>query len=297
MNSRKLPLLFVLAVFSLSLLFTNCGAKPEKAKSAAAQTTAQTPDSLSFIIACLPTFESLPFYYAKEAGIADSLSLPLRIKTYHSQFDADTALLGTTVDAGVTDLVRQKHYAAEGKMRGQIVWIPLQGEWQLLVNARLRLSELKQLKQRTIAIARYSSSDQYTAHLRDSLRWKFDDMLRPQINDYRVRQQMLDNEQIDAAVLPQPFAFKSKSNGQRVLSTLPSAYHQHSLYLSANAQQNAQKSKQAGLLQQVYNLAVEQLNHHPGTVLDSVLTRTYQLSPEQIKHLRLPRYQTVKVAK
>ena len=297
MNSLKLPLLLFIALF-VGCFATSCGGeKANKDENTEVSSVNDVPDSLSFIIACLPTYESLPFYYAKAAGIADSLSLPLRIKTYQSQFDADTALLGTRADAGVTDIVRQQHYATQGKMRGYVAWIPLQGEWQLLVGGRLRLTEMKQLKQRTIAIARYSSSDQYTAHLRDSLRWKFDDMLRPQINDYRVRQQMLDNEQIDAAVLPQPFAFKSQSNGQRVLATLPSAYHQHSLYLSANAQQNAQKSKQAALLQQVYNLAVEQLNHHPGAVLDSVLIRTYQLSPEQIKHLRLPRYQTVKLAK
>ena len=165
------------------------------------------------------------------------------------------------------------------------------------VSGRLRLTEMKQLKQRTIAIARYSSSDQYTAHLRDSLRWKFDDMLRPQINDYRVRQQMLDNEQIDAAVLPQPFALRAKGNGQRVLATLPSAYHQHTLYLSAQAQQDAKKSKQAQLLKRVYNAAVQRINHKPGAVLDSVLIRTYKLTPEQVKQVRLPHYNEVKTDK
>ena len=297
MNSLKLPLLLFIALI-VGCFATSCGGeKANKDENTEVSSVNDVPDSLSFIIACLPTYESLPFYYAKAAGIADSLSLPLRIKTYQSQFDADTALLGTRADAGVTDLVRQQHYAAQGKMRGYVAWIPLQGEWQLLVGGRLRLTEMKQLKQRTIAIARYSSSDQYTAHLRDSLRWKFDDMLRPQINDYRVRQQMLDNEQIDAAVLPQPFALRAKGNGQRVLATLPFSYHHHALYLSAQAQQDAKKSKQAQLLQRVYNEAVQRINHKPGAVLDSVLIRTYKLTPEQVKQVHLPHYNEVKTYK
>jgi len=152
MNSLKLPLLLFIALI-VGCFATSCGGeKANKDENTEVSSVNDVPDSLSFIIACLPTYESLPFYYAKAAGIADSLSLPLRIKTYQSQFDADTALLGTRADAGVTDLVRQQHYAAQGKMRGYVAWIPLQGEWQLLVGGRLRLTEMKQLKQRTIAI-------------------------------------------------------------------------------------------------------------------------------------------------
>ena len=167
MNSRKFPLfLFFIALF-VGIFTTSCGSgKVNQDENTEANGTHEVPDSLSLTIACLPTYESVPFYYAKAAGIADSLSLPLRIKTYQSQFDADTALLRGSVDAGVTDIVRQQHYARQGKMRGYVAWIPLQGEWQLLVGGRYRITELKQLKQRTIAIARYSSSDQYTAHLR-----------------------------------------------------------------------------------------------------------------------------------
>ena len=298
MNSRKLPLfLFFIALF-VGIFTTSCGSgKVNQDENTEVNGTHEVPDSLSLTIACLPTYESVPFYYAKAAGIADSLSLPLRIKTDQSQFDADTALLRGSVDAGVTDVVREQHYARQGKMRGYVAWIPLQGEWQLLVGGRYRITELKQLKQRTIAIARYSSSDQYTAHLRDSLRWKFDDMLRPQINDYRVRQQMLDNEQIDAAVLPQPFALRAKINGQRVLATLAPSYHQHTLYLSAKAQDDKRKIKQAQLLQRVYNVAIQRIHQHPGAVLDSVLMRTYKLTPEQIRQVRLPHYLEVKSVK
>ena len=74
-------------------------------------------DSTSLRIACTPTAESLPFYYAVRSGICDSIGLPLRVKTYFAQFDADTALLGRTVDGGVTDQYRAAYYRSRGKMR------------------------------------------------------------------------------------------------------------------------------------------------------------------------------------
>ena len=69
------------------------------------------------------------------------------------------------------------------------------------------------------------------------------------------------------------------------------------MYLSAQAQQDAKKSKQAQLLKRVYNAAVQRINHKPGAVLDSVLIRTYKLTPEQVKQVRLPHYNEVKTDK
>lgn len=291
MTLRYLPLFSALIGLCSVLLMASCQQSAPQA-----QQKIEVPDSLALRIACLPTYESLPFYYAQAAGIADSLSLPLKIKTYYAQFDADTALLGTTVDGGVTDVVRQQYYATQGKMRNYASWIPLQGQWQLVVGGRLRVTEVKQLKQRTIAIARFATSDRYTAHLRDSLRWKYDDMLRPQINDYRVRLQMLDNEQIEAAVLPQPFALRAQQSGQRVLTTLPSSQHTFYLWLSPKSQADKRKSQQAQLLQRVYNEAVRELNSRPRAALDSVLLKRYQLTPEQVKMVKLPRYNPVKAS-
>ena len=137
-------------------------------------------DSTSLRIACTPTAESLPFYYAVRSGICDSIGLPLRVKTYFAQFDADTALLGRTVDGGVTDQYRAAYYRSRGKMRDFDNFLSLDGRWSLVAGGRLRIRELHNLKGRTVGMARFANSDHYISRLRDSLRLKSDDLFYAQ---------------------------------------------------------------------------------------------------------------------
>ena len=175
-------------------------------------------DSTSLRIACPLTAESIPFYYAVRSGICDSLGLPLRVKTYFAQFDADTALLGRTVDGGITDHYRAAYYRSRGRMRNFDEFIALNGSWSLLAGGRLRIRELRNLKGRTVGMARYANSDHYITRLRDSLRLKSDDLFFAQVNSFKIRHLMLENEQIDCAVLPEPYASRAVANGNVRLS-------------------------------------------------------------------------------
>lgn len=247
-------------------------------------------DTLSLRIACLPTLDCLPFHYAVQSGLCDSLNLPLYIKTYQAQFDADTALLGNSFDGGVTDAARYAMYQRKGRMKAYTALIPTDGVWKLMVNGALRVKTVEKLKGRTVATARFSVSDAMVAHLKDSLRFQTDDLFQPQINHYRLRREMLDNGQVDAAILPEPFATWASLQGGRPLYTVSSRKHGVALYVKNSALTHERKAKQLELLKKVYNLSVEALNQHPTAALDSVLLKTYKLPQTVVDTLRLPRY-------
>lgn len=248
-------------------------------------------DSTSLRIACTPTAESLPFYYAVRSGICDSIGLPLRVKTYFAQFDADTALLGRTVDGGVTDQYRAAYYRSRGKMRDFDNFLSLDGRWSLVAGGRLRIRELHNLKGRTVGMARFANSDHYISRLRDSLRLKSDDLFYAQINSYRVRLLMLQNEQIDCAVLPEPYASRALAEGNVRLSAARPAEMQMSLFLRQRTLRNKRHRDQAQLLQKAYNLAVAALNKGRTPHLDTVLVRDYQVPANQLSAIRLPHYE------
>lgn len=248
-------------------------------------------DSTSLRIACTPTAESLPFYYAVRSGICDSIGLPLRVKTYFAQFDADTALLGRTVDGGVTDQYRAAYYRSRGKMRDFDHFLSLDGRWSLVAGGRLRIRELRNLKGRTVGMARFANSDHYISRLRDSLRLKSDDLFYAQINSYRIRLLMLQNEQIDCAVLPEPYASRALAEGNVRLSTARPAEMQMSLFLRQRTLRNKRHRDQAQLLQKAYNLAVVALNKGRTPHLDTVLVRDYQVPANQLSAIRLPHYE------
>ncbi len=63
-------------------------------------------DSLALQVAVMPTTDCLPLYLAAECGIADSLGLDMRLRTYMAQMDVDTALQKGRVTVAYSDLIR-----------------------------------------------------------------------------------------------------------------------------------------------------------------------------------------------
>ena len=283
-----------LRVSALGALLLSLGACQRPSASIEVGDRRAPDDSTSLRIACTPTAESLPFYYAVRSGICDSIGLPLRVKTYFAQLDADTALLGRTVDGGVTDHYRAAHYRSSGRMQHFDDYIPLNGSWSLIAGGRLRIRELRNLKGRTVAMARFANSDHFITRLRDSLQLKSDDIFYAQVNNYKIRLLMLQNEQIDCAVLPEPYASRALSEGNVRLSTARPAEMRMSLFIRRRALHSKRHREQTQLLRKAYNLAVAALNKGRSPHLDTVLVKDYQVPAHQLSTVRLPHYTPVR---
>lgn len=139
---------------------------------------------------------------------------------YTSQMDADTALLSPWALAGTTSRARFAHYQSIGKASHLEVLCPIEEQWALMVCGRLRARKVKDLKGLTVAIARQDASDVLlTSILRDA-HLEASAVYRPQINDLSVRMQMMQNGQVDAAMLPQPYAQRAREAGHRIIKLL-----------------------------------------------------------------------------
>lgn len=146
---------------------------------------------------------------------AEGLNIDLRV--FHSQFDADTAILGTTAQGGVTDIARVMLYATQQKPLK--ITSLLGGSWMLMGSSEKNIHTTKQLKGKTLAIARHSASETYSSVSTSAAQLQHEDVLLPQINDYALRANMLNANQVDAAILPEPYATVCRIEGQHVLDT------------------------------------------------------------------------------
>lgn len=253
----------------------------------------QVADTLALNIICMPTLESLPLYHAAESGICDSLNLALGIKTEMAQFDVDSIMRRTQrVDGAVFDVNRLKHYRDTHKALPVTESIRLDGGWQLVTAAPLRIREAKQLKKRIVATARYATSSSLLSNILRGAGINYSDAYHAQINDLSLRTSMLDDAQIDASVLPEPYATLAVSRGHRSIwrsdsvSTLVLCFRNQVL-------KDKRKQKQIETLRQAYNLAVKDLNAHGTHAADSALIKDYQLPQTVIDTLRLPKYRTL----
>ena len=169
-------------------------------------------DSAALHVALMPVAECFPFYVAQRSGIYERLGLDLRIQTLQAQIDTDTALLRRRAELVYSDLARAIMMQQTDTFDLRAVAatdMPL----QLITARRGRVRNLEQLKERMVAISRHSMTDYWSDRLTDTASLAQADIFRPQINDVRIRTDMLCNGTMDAAFLPEPYATEARLRG------------------------------------------------------------------------------------
>lgn len=210
-----LAIVCICAVYPLCLSYQN--ATEEKQEEALSKGGKKTNDKATLHVAIMPTADCLPIYYAQNTGIFHQIGLDIELRSYDSQLDCDTALVGNYADCGWADSERLQ----EKKMRQTDFTILGESSetWQLIACGALRIKELKNLDGRTIAIARNTIESSLLNDMIVGAKLKNERVFRPLINDIKLRAEMLDNNQIDAAMLRWPYAQYAVSKAHKVLAT------------------------------------------------------------------------------
>ena len=152
-------------------------------------------DSAAMKIAVLPTMECLPIVVAKELRLFDTLNVDVRLKKYTSLPECRKALRNKTVEGADTFMT-----------------------FTLLTAKKARLSRISQLPDKIIAADRFGLSKDIAAAVIDSLLKRKEHVFIVQVEDLNVRFDMLRNGNVDAALLPEPYATKARQLGAKELS-------------------------------------------------------------------------------
>lgn len=172
--------------------------------------------------------------------------------------DADTAFMNGDVDGIVSDLVK----ACVWQGNGDSVSIVMGGDLRLwLVTAQnARLLKAESLKEKIIGITRHSAVDFFTDKVLESVKLQSIDLNKPQINKVALRTLMVDQDQYDGAILPEPFASEAVARGaKRLTSTDDVKVKGMMAVLFADSVYKSRK-EEIDKIAAVYDLAVEQLN-------------------------------------
>ena len=164
-------------------------------------------DRAALKIAVMPTMDCLPIFLAYDDSIFKQQGVDVHLRRYTAQMDCDTAIERKRVEGAVTDLIRAHHI----EKRGTALTYPISTNlyWQFITNKRSRISELKQLSDKMVAMTRYSATDYLATLAIDSGKPKYD-AYKVQINDLNIRLRMLLNNEMDAMLLPEPQATKAR---------------------------------------------------------------------------------------
>ncbi|MCM1109071.1 MAG: ABC transporter substrate-binding protein [Clostridium sp.] len=274
---KKMILLF------LAVLTAGCLSEQEKMEQARLKREAE--DSAALKVALMPTLDCLPFFYAQEHGIYRSLNLPARLVTYNAQMDCDTALLRGHVELSYTDLV--KAAALQGAGADLYVIAQTDGSEQLMANKNRPVKNVKQLKDRMVGLSRNGLGDFLTDRFSDSLQLTGMDVFKPQVNDVVLRADMLCNNMLDAAFLPEPHATRARLAGHReIYGSRQTRMNLTAIMATGQAATDTSRHAQIRLLLEGYDQAVAQMNALTGTdSLRTLLSTVCHLSEAVIDNL------------
>lgn len=180
----------------------------------------QDSDSTLFRIAVLPTDECRPFIIAQQHGMFDTLGFTVRLDTFFSAMDADTALLGGHVQMLVTDSVRLAYLNTIRSVETIRPVIVDTIRLMMLTTPASRIKSTKSLKDKIVAVTRNSALDLFADQTMQAVHMKPEELNRPQINDISLRADMLCLAQYDGAILPQPYATYCTGQGAICIATM-----------------------------------------------------------------------------
>ncbi len=264
---------FLFLIFFLSACHSDVKVSPEEQA---------RRDSAALHIALMPVQDCLPFYLAERTGVYDRLGLDLRILTLQAQLDTDTALANGRVQVAYSDLARAIMLQQDSTDVRAIA--AFDGKMELITTRRGRIRKLNQLKEKMVAVARHSITDYWSDRLTDTASLARADIFRPQINDVRVRTDMLCNGTMDAVFLPEPYACEAQLRGNKSNFTTRGLSPQIVVLIATEeALNDTARSRQIDLLLQGYAEVVEQCKDVPG-LHDSIptLLRTLCLTPDSL---------------
>ena len=193
-NNMKYIRIFTIVLTGL-LILAGCGQSYEETKRLSREQRLKLAreDSAALKIAVMPTLDCLPIFIAKDHQLFDTV-VDIRLKRYTAQMDCDTAMMRGRVEGMVTDLVRAERIIQSGMPLKYIA--TTNAYWLLISNRNQRITQLKHLDDKMLAMTRYSVTDLLGDLAVDSAKLKTERVFRIQVNDVYVRLKMLENNEM-----------------------------------------------------------------------------------------------------
>jgi len=271
---KRINYLLILAVLTL----VSCGKsdKELQAERQAQKVAEREAYQKAYKIAVMPTMDCLPAYLLKDSLLYDTAKVDIRLCRFNAQMDCDTAMIGGSVQAAFSDLVRTERL----KHRNKVLMHYLTDtnlNWQLIADKDSKLKQLSDLSDKIVAMTRFSGTDLLTDMAVKKAKPKYQ-VFRVQVNDVLVRLAMLQNHEIDAYWFAEPQITKALAADNNSLFNSEDA----GVHLGVVAiMDKVRRQDEEAAFAEAYDKAVEQINKN-GVKYYSALIQKYMKVDESV---------------
>ena len=271
---KRINYLLILAVLTL----VSCGKsdKELQAERQAQKLAEREAYQKAYKIAVMPTMDCLPAYLLKDSLLYDTAKVDIRLCRFNAQMDCDTAMIGGSVQAAFSDLVRTERLKHRNKMLMHYL-TDTNLNWQLIADKDSKLKQLSDLSDKIVAMTRFSGTDLLTDMAVKKAKPKYQ-VFRVQVNDVLVRLAMLQNHEIDAYWFAEPQITKALSADNNSLFNSEDA----GVHLGVVAiMDKVRRQDEEAAFAAAYDKAVEQINKN-GVKYYSALIQKYMKVDESV---------------
>ena len=284
MNRMKYTRIIAIVITGL-LVLAGCGQSYEETKRLSKEQRKKLAreDSAALKIAVMPTLDCLPLFIAKDHHLFDTI-VDIRLKRYTAQMDCDTAMMRGRVEGIVTDLVRAERMIHLGTPMKYVA--STNAYWLLISNRNQRITQLKHLDDKMLAMTRYSVTDFLGDLAVDSAKLKTERVFRIQINDVNVRLKMLENNEMDALFLTEPQATQALLAKHKILlDTRQEDIHMGVVAFRTKGMDDQNRKKQMEVFLKGYNEACDSINKYGVRHYKDVIRKYYTISEPALRNL------------
>ncbi|MBR1889350.1 MAG: transporter substrate-binding domain-containing protein [Alloprevotella sp.] len=267
------------------LLFCACGSKDKEDKQTDKRTTLSED---TIFIGVEETLSALPFFYAEKYGEFQRQKLLCKVVVLPSQEDCSDAVLRGDIYASLLDEPTYNELNKKSEQLTAILNTP--NNWGIVSPTLLRLQSLKDLKGRIIASKRNSNSENVAKELLALANLKDTDVAFPQIGNYATRLSMIENNQVDATVLPEPYLTQALCKGAKLLSPQKSGLKKNTVLALCTQRTSNTDRKNISALRLAYNAAIDSIAAKGKDCCIDILKDVYELNDTTIRRLVLPKF-------
>ena len=271
----------LLTIVLMLLVLAGCASEKK-------ENTAQKQGQLQNItIGLMPDVDSIPFIIAQEKGYFKEEGITVTLKPFKSAMERDSALQSGNLDGAISDVLAEAFSKAGGF--DTVITALTNGNYKLVANKSETASSIQALKGKDVAVSKNTIIDYVTDKIAAEGGLAANDINKTVIPQIPARLEMLQNNKIAAATLPDPLATVAVKNGGKIISTSEQLGINPGVMLFTSKAVN-EKEKEIQAMYRAYNKAVDYLAREP---MDSYIDMVIEKAgfPKDVKGaLILPKY-------
>jgi len=282
MGMRKTNKLKLLVIFVVMLLIAGCSAKVVENDSTPAGDNVNSEEKLELKVGVMPAVDSAPIFIADSKGYFKELGLNVDVQIYTNAMNRQSALQSGELDGAMTDVVALVNNVQNGF--DIKVTTSTDGSFPVLVNKDFEEKKDINIGIMEVSVVNYLS-DEYLA---DNYNLK-----KVFINEIPARLEMINQGQIDMAVLPEPVASLGELTGlEKRIYENKDKFSPEVMVFTGDSIINNEKAIK--LFHEAYNKAVKDIQNDDN-IAREILIEKLDLNPDVKDKIALPAYSLARI--